>query len=103
GRLLQWWERQFFAPEPALNLAAARVLFSAHALWVLLSRDLPAHSALPREFWVHVDRAELLRFFIVTGHPDIEYGLQAFAMLALGAALLGVVPRTACFFAALLL
>ena len=29
------WNRAFFSPEPALNLACARVIFAAHALRVL--------------------------------------------------------------------
>jgi hypothetical protein len=97
------WTRAFFSPEPALNLACARVIFAAHALWVLLSRDLPALSSLPPEFWVHVDPSELWRYFIVPGHPELEYGLQTLAMVALSCATLGVFPRTACFISALLL
>lgn len=97
------WNRAFFSPEAALNLAAARVLFAAHALWVLLSRDLPAHSGLPAQFWLHVHERDLLRFFIFPGHPGVEYGLQAIAVLSLVAAILGVFPRVSCFIAALLL
>lgn len=97
------WTRAFFTPEPALNLACARVIFAAHALWVLLSRDLPAFSSLPPEFWVHVNRSELWRYFIVPGHPELDYGLQTLAIIALSCATLGVFPRTACFISALLL
>lgn len=97
------WERVFFAPAPALNLAAARVLFSVHALWVLLSRDLPAMSSLPPEFWVHVTRAEQWRFLIFPGNAGIEYVLQFAAAVALVGAALGVRPRLCCFAAALLL
>jgi hypothetical protein len=97
------WDRVFFAPEPALNLAAARVLFSVHALWILLSRDLPATSALPPEFWVNVPQAELLRFLIFPGHPQVEYVLQFIAMLTLAGAALGIMPRVCCFLSALLL
>ena len=39
--------RFWFAPEPAVNLAAARIVFALQALWILLSRDMPALSALP--------------------------------------------------------
>lgn len=97
------WNRAFFSPEPALNLACARVIIAAHALWVLLSRDLPANAALPAEFWLGVDRTELWRYFIFPGHPDLEYGLQAVAVVALSLATLGIVPRLACFGSALLL
>lgn len=97
------WNRLFFAPAPALDLAAARVVFSLHALWVLLSRDLPATSALPAEFWARVPRAELLRFLIFPGHPQIEYALMFVAAAALVGAALGLLPRLCCFVAALLL
>jgi hypothetical protein len=99
----QLWNRIFFAPEPALNLAAARVLFSVHALWVLLSRDLPATSSLPAEFWTNVSQAELWRYLIFPGHPQLEYNLQLIAMLTLIGAAVGVMPRLCCFLSALLL
>lgn len=97
------WNIAFLSPEPALNLAVARILFASHALWVLLSRDLPAHSALPAEFWAFVYQADLNRFFIVPGHPELEYALQAITALSLGAAMVGILPRASCFVAALLL
>src|SRR5215831_2930253 len=97
------WNRAFFSAEPALNLACARVIFAAHALWVLLSRDLPALSALPAEFWLGVHRTDLWRYFIFPGHPGLEYVLQAAAVLTLSLATLGIVPRFACFASALLL
>jgi hypothetical protein len=97
------WNRVFFSPAPALNLAAARVLFSVHALWILLSRDLPATSSLPPEFWTNVSQAELLRFLIFPGHPELEYNLQFIAILALVGAAVGVLPRICCFLSALLL
>jgi hypothetical protein len=100
GRL---WNRAFFSPEPALNLACARVIFTAHALWVLLSRDLPALSALPAEFWLGVDRTDLWRYFIFPGHPDQEYAVQSAAVLTLSLAMVGIVPRLTCFASALLL
>ena len=103
ARIASAWNRLFHAPEAALNLAAARVIISAHALWVLLSRDLPAHSALPPEFWLNVDGGKLLRFLIFPGHPEIEYALQAAAMVALFTATIGVMPRLSCFISALLL
>jgi hypothetical protein len=102
-RLRQFSNRAFFSPEPALNLACARVLFAAHALWVLLSRDLPANSGLPPEFWNGVNRSDLWRYLIFPGHPGIEYVLQAVAVIALLLATLGIMARTACFISALLL
>jgi hypothetical protein len=102
-RLGRLWNRAFFAPEYALNLACARVIFASHALWVLLSRDIPAFSALPGEFWLHVDRTDLWHFLIVPGHPELEYGLEAVTVAALTCAVLGVMPRLACFVSAVLL
>src|SRR5215831_2147670 len=91
------WNRAFFSAEPAFNLACARVIFAAHALWVLLSRDLPALSALPAEFWLGADRTERWRYLIFPGHPEIEYALQAVAVVALALATLGILPRLSCF------
>jgi hypothetical protein len=102
-RLLEAWNRVFFSPEPAVNLAAARILFSLHALWVLLSRELPAISGLPAEFWAQVPRAELLRFLIFPGHPQVEHALMAAAVAALAGAALGILPRLCCLASALLL
>lgn len=101
--LQQLWNRAFFSAEPALNLACARVIFAAHALWVLLSRDLPALSELPAEFWFRVDRTELWRYFIFPGHPQLEYALQAVTIVTLLLAILSIMPRLACFASALLL
>jgi hypothetical protein len=103
ARAQQVWERVFFAPEWALNLAAARVLFSVHALWVLLSRDLPATSSLPPEFWTYVLQGERWRFLIFPGHPQLEYSLQYVAILTLIGAAVGFMPRLCCFVSALLL
>ena len=105
--LAQWlggiWTRAFFSPEYALNLASARVIFAAHAIWLLLSRDIPAVSGFPGEFWRFVNRTDLWRFVIVPGHPGVEYAVQWIAVAALICAVLGVVPRLACFIAGALL
>lgn len=101
--LASLWDRLFFAPAPAINLAAARVLFSVHALWVLLSRDLPAASDLPGEFWLHVSEAEKWRFLIFPGHSGIEYAVQAITIVALVGAAIGLRARLCCFVAAVLL
>ena len=102
-KLQQIWQRAFFSPEPALNLAAARVIFAAHAIWVLLSREIPATAGLPPEFWANVDRWERWRYFIVPGHPGLEYALQWITVAALVCVILGLRPRLACFVSALLL
>jgi hypothetical protein len=97
------WQRAFFAPETALNLAAARVIFAMHALWVLLSRDIPAMSALPPEFWENVSRFDRWRYLIFPAHASFEYVLQWIIVAALICAILGLVPRLACFIAGMLL
>ena len=97
------WDRAFFSPEPALNLACARVIFAAHALWVLLSRDFSVFSALPAEFWIDVDPLQLWRYLIFPGHPGLESLLQWCAVVTLCTAVLGILPRISCFVAALLL
>ena len=58
------WDRFWFAPEPALNLAAARIVLAAQALWILLSRDIPALSALPPAFWAEVPASARWRFLV---------------------------------------
>jgi hypothetical protein len=97
------WDRFWYAPEPALNLAAARVLLAAHALWILLSRDIPALSGLPAEFWSEVPGSARWRFLIFEGRPGLEAVLQAIAVAALVGALLGVAARACCLVAGLLL
>jgi hypothetical protein len=99
----EWWTGFWFTPAPALNLAAARVVFAAHALWILGSRDLPAISGVPAVFWARVPTGDLWRFLLFPGHEPLERGLQVAAVAALCAAVLGIWPRTACFCAGLLL
>lgn len=102
-RALSAWERFWFAPETARNLAAARIVLAAQALWILLSRDIPALSGIPAEFWTSVPGSARWRFLIWEGHPSLEAGLQAAAILALVLALVGVAARASCLAASLLL
>ena len=97
------WERFWFAPEDPSNLAAARVLLALQALWILLSRDLPALSALPFAFWVDVGPAARWRYLLWEGHPTVEAVLHALALGALAGALLGIRARACCAIAGLLL
>lgn len=97
------WDRFWFAPETARNLAAARIVLAAQALWILLSRDIPALSALPAAFWTEVPVTARWRFLIWEGHPALEATLQAAALAALVLALLGVAARASCLVAGLLL
>lgn len=97
------WDALWYAPAPALNLAAARVVFAVHALWILGSRDLPSTSGLPDVFWARVPAVERWRYLLFPGHLTLEQNLQLAAVAALFAAALGVWPRIACFCAGLLL
>ena len=97
------WNRFWFAPGSALDLAALRVLVSLHALWILLSRDLAGISGLPAEIWVGVARTTRWRFLIFEGHPALEGALTAVAVAALLGAAAGILARPCCLVAGLLL
>ena len=97
------WDRFWFAPEPARNLTAARIIVAAQGLWILLSRDIPALSALPAAFWTDVPQSARWRYLVFEGRPGLEAALQAIALLALLCALAGVAARASCLLAALLL
>lgn len=97
------WERFWYRPESARNLAAARILLAGTALWVVLSRsDLPVVLEYPAELWSAVTTARHLRFLLVFG-IGTERVLYALLHVALVAALIGVLPRVACFVSGLLL
>lgn len=97
------WDRFWYRPEPAVNLGMARVLLAAVGLWMVLSRpDLPSMLAFPAELWANVSAERRLRFLMVLP-LGVERALYALLGAALAAALLGVVPRLACFASGLLL
>jgi hypothetical protein len=97
------WARFWYGPEPALNLAAARALLAATALWVVLSRhDLPSIVAYPPELWAAVSPERRVRFLMLFG-VGLERALYALLHLALVCALLGLWPRVACFVSGILL
>ena len=91
-------------PSPARNLAAARILLAATALWVVLSRhDLPSILAFPPEMWAGVSPERRLRFLMVFG-LGVERAL--YALLARDPRLarcVGLRPRAACFLSGVLL
>jgi hypothetical protein len=104
GHLLwRWWDRFWFAPGSARNLAGARIVFGMHALWILLSRDLAALSGLPPAYWAQVPGSARLRYLLFPGHAPLEHFLQALALGALVAVVLGLAPRVSCLLAGLLL
>jgi hypothetical protein len=97
------WDAFWHAPEPARNLAAARMLLAGTALWMVLSRaDLPGVLAFPPELWTGVGSARSARFLL--GAPLVaERVLFGLLHLALLGALVGAYPRPACFLSGLLL
>ncbi len=97
------WERFWFSPGSARNLAAARITFAVYSLWVLLSRNVAEMAGLPPVFWSKVDATALWRYFVVPGHPAMERVLVWIAALALLSAALGIFPRLSCFASGLLL
>lgn len=103
GRLDRAWDAFWFQPGSAIDLAAARILVSATAIWVLLSRDLPALSGVPPAFWSTVRPAYEWRYLLFPGHESLERWLQGLALLALAATLLGVFPRIGALVAGILL
>jgi hypothetical protein len=97
------WDRFWFAPGDARTLAAVRIVVAAHALWILLSRDLPALAGLPAPFWSTVSPSARARFLIAEGHPRWESLLAVLAALALVATIAGLWTRVSALLAGLLL
>src|SRR6266704_971642 len=58
------WNRFWFAPGSPRNLAAARIIFAAYSLWVLLSRNLAEMSGLPSVFWSQVGASARWRYLV---------------------------------------
>ena len=103
GRLARHWDALFFPAGSALNLAMARIFVAATALWVVLSRDLPATSGLPQAFWSGVTHPMRWRYLLFPGHESLERVLQGIAIVALILTLVGVWPRICSTIAGLLL
>jgi hypothetical protein len=103
SRLLAAWQRFWFTPGSALNLAAARIVICAYSLWIVLSRDLAGMAAVPAPFWSEVPAAARLRYLIFPGWPAVESALQWTLVLALALGLLGIFARASCALAAVLL
>jgi len=97
------WDRFWFAPGSARNLAAARIIFAVYSLWVLLSRNVAEMSGLPLVFWSKVDATARWRYLVFPGHPGLERVLVFIAVFALLSAAVGVLPRLSCFVSGLLL
>ena len=99
----EWWDRFWFAPGSARNLAAARIVIAVHALWIVLSRDYGGVSGLPADLWSGVTALDRVRYAIVPGYPMVERALTVVALVALLAVALGLATRVSCLVAALLL
>ncbi len=85
------------------NLAAARIIVAAHAIWVLVSWDIASLSGLPDGFWWNVRETTQWRFLIFPGHPGVERVVEVVALAALLAVLVGVWTRGAALVGAALL
>lgn len=97
------WDRFWYRPAPAVDLAALRILLAAVGLWMVLSRhDLPGMLAFPGELWRNVSAERRLRFGMVLP-LGLERALYWTLHGALMCALLGVRARAACFVSGLLL
>ena len=103
SRLARAWTQFWFSPAPPLNLAVARIVFAAHAFWMLLSRDLAGVSGVPVEFWRAAGPTLRWRYLLFPGHSGLEHALELLTLVALLAAMLGVFTRASCFLAGLLL
>jgi hypothetical protein len=92
-RLAGIWERFWFADGDPRNLAAARIIVAVHALWILLSRDIPALSRLPRAFWQTAGNEVTTRFLLFPNMSAVERSVEAATAIALLLVALGVAVR----------
>lgn len=97
------WKRAIWAAESPYNLAGARVVVAAQALWVLLSRDLAAASGLPEPFWRGVSEITRWRYLLFPANAELEHVIQWIAAGALCALLVGWEARVSALVAALTL
>jgi Vitamin K-dependent gamma-carboxylase len=103
-RVIRLWDAAWFAPEPAINLRACRILLALQALWVTLSRpDIPSLTEWPRAFFPSAARLEYLRFGISHGHNATEWLLWVVLHVLLVLIIAGVWTRVTCAAAAVLL
>jgi hypothetical protein len=97
------WHEVWMGPGDPRNLAAARIIIAAHAIWVLASWDIASLSGLPDGFWWNVRETTRWRFLIFPGHPGVERVVGVVALAALVAVLAGVWTRGAALVGAALL
>lgn len=100
--LVRHWQKFWFEPDHAVNLAVARIIVATHALWHLMSRDYAAMAQIP-ELWAAVPPMQRWRYLIFDDLSALEPSLQLLAGLALVGAIAGIYPRLSCFVAGVLL
>src|SRR5437588_12781703 len=100
---IEAWNRFWFAPGSPRNLAAARIIFAAYSVWVLLSRNLAEMSGLPSVFWSQVGASARCRYLVYPGHHGLEHVLVWLTAIALLGGLVVVLPTSSCFVSGLLL
>jgi len=100
--LTERWNRFWFEPDHALNLAAARIIVATHALWHVLSRDYAAMARFD-DLWSLVPPLQRWRYLIFSEVAGVEAILQMVAAVALISAIAGAYPRVSCFVAGVLL
>jgi len=100
---LAGWNAFWFAPEKSRNLAVARILLAATALWIVLSRrDLPSVLQLPSEMLQFVPFLARVRFGILLPIA-VERVLYLLLHIALLTAIVGFHSRISCFVSGILL
>ena len=73
GRARAWLAAAPDTLEATRNLAEARIIVAAHALWIMLSRDLTGLIAdPPREIWDEVSVGWRLRYGLLLGQPTLR-------------------------------
>lgn len=97
-----YWQKYWFEPDHALNLAAARIIVATHALWHLLSRDYAGMAQLS-DLWTAVTPMQRWRYLIFSDLSGLEPIVQLIAAVALVGAILGIYPRVSCLVAGVLL
>jgi hypothetical protein len=98
-----WWRSFWFSSGDPRNLAAARIIVAMQALWMLLSRDLPALTAMPAPFWQPVRLTLARRYLLIPDMLPVERTMEAMAIIALIMVAVGVFARMGAMVAALAL
>jgi hypothetical protein len=91
-------------PADRKNFAAMRIIVALNALWLVLSRpDLPELSLWPPQFFSHISRTAMIRFFALRLPAGIDWTLYVILPALLVAVAFGIQTRYTALAAALLL